>query len=194
MLDGMDQEQFLKFRMSLLPSSGFQSGQYRKIEINSTDFYNLVPKHSKEQVNADDSIEAQYEYIYWKRGATELASGKKTLTLKQFEKKYSDEFIRQAHEVKDNNIYHQYLAFYQGDAEIEEALRHFDHKTNVLWPLAHLKSTIRYLQKSPADIKATGGTNWQKYLPPRHQGIIFFPKLWSDQEITDWGVHMKLDQ
>ncbi|MDW3193185.1 MAG: tryptophan 2,3-dioxygenase family protein [Cytophagales bacterium] len=194
MLDGMDQEQFLKFRMSLLPSSGFQSGQYRKIEINSTDFYNLVPKHSKEQVNADDSIEEQYEYIYWKRGATELASGKKTLTLKQFEKKYSVEFIRQAHEVKENNIYHQYLAFYQGDAEIEEALRHFDHKTNVLWPLAHLKSTIRYLQKSPEDIKATGGTNWQKYLPPRHQGIIFFPKLWSDQEITDWGVHMKLDQ
>lgn len=194
MLDGMDQEQFLKFRMSLLPSSGFQSGQYRKIEINATDFYNLVPKHSKDKVEATASIEEQYEFIYWKRGATELASGKKTLTLRQFEKKYSAAFVQQANDVKEQNFYHQYCAFYRGDDEIEEALRQFDHKANVLWPLAHLKSTIRYLQKSPADIKATGGTNWQKYLPPRHQGIVFFPELWSEQEITDWGVHMKLDR
>ena len=192
MLDGMDQEQFLKFRMSLLPSSGFQSGQYRKIEINSTDFYNLVPNHSRDKVKADEGIEKQYEFIYWKRGATELASGKKTLTLKQFEKKYSRDFIEQAHAVAETNMYHQYLTYFRGDSEIEEALRNFDHKTNVLWPLAHLKSTIRYLQKSPEDIKATGGTNWQKYLPPRHQGIIFFPELWSNEEVENWGVHMKL--
>ena len=29
MVDGMDKEEFLKFRMSLLPASGFQSAQYR---------------------------------------------------------------------------------------------------------------------------------------------------------------------
>jgi len=40
--DGMDRDQFLKFRMSLLPASGFQSGQYRMIEICSTDLINLV--------------------------------------------------------------------------------------------------------------------------------------------------------
>jgi tryptophan 2,3-dioxygenase len=34
MVDGMDPQQFLKFRMSLLPASGFQSGQYRMIEIH----------------------------------------------------------------------------------------------------------------------------------------------------------------
>src|SRR5690606_19197954 len=33
MINGMDKEQFLKFRMALLPASGFQSGQYRMIEI-----------------------------------------------------------------------------------------------------------------------------------------------------------------
>jgi tryptophan 2,3-dioxygenase len=44
MVDGMDQQQFLKFRMSLLPASGFQSAQYRLIEIYSTDFINLVHK------------------------------------------------------------------------------------------------------------------------------------------------------
>src|ERR1700744_3962334 len=44
MVDGMEKEQFLNFRMSLLPASGFQSGQYRLIEIYSTDFINLVAK------------------------------------------------------------------------------------------------------------------------------------------------------
>src|SRR4051812_5901965 len=37
MVDGMERDQFLKFRMSLLPASGFQSAQYRLIEICSTD-------------------------------------------------------------------------------------------------------------------------------------------------------------
>ncbi|MEL7148794.1 MAG: tryptophan 2,3-dioxygenase family protein, partial [Bacteroidota bacterium] len=42
MQEGMEREQFLKFRMSLLPSSGFQSVQYRQIEILSTDALNLT--------------------------------------------------------------------------------------------------------------------------------------------------------
>src|SRR6187551_3652262 len=41
MVDGMEKEQFLQFRMSLLPASGFQSGQYRMIEIYASDFINL---------------------------------------------------------------------------------------------------------------------------------------------------------
>ena len=65
--------------------------------------------------------------------------------------------------------------------------REFDSLANVLWPLAHLKSAGRYLQKDPEDIKATGGTNWQKYLPPRFQKTIFFPELWTEQEKKDWG-------
>src|SRR5688572_3968724 len=42
MVDGMEKDQFLKFRMALLPASGFQSAQYRFIEIGSTDMINLV--------------------------------------------------------------------------------------------------------------------------------------------------------
>ena len=42
MIEGMDREEFLKFRMSLLPASGFQSAQYRFIELISTDLRNLV--------------------------------------------------------------------------------------------------------------------------------------------------------
>ena len=39
----------------------------------------------------------------------------------------------------------------------------------------------------PKDIAATGGTNWQKYLPPRFQKRIFYPELWSDTEKEEWG-------
>ena len=46
---------------------------------------------------------------------------------------------------------------------------------------------MRYLQKDPEDIKATGGTNWQKYLPPRFQKRIFYPSLWTSEEIEMWG-------
>ncbi|MFT7149883.1 MAG: tryptophan 2,3-dioxygenase, partial [Nonlabens sp.] len=53
MTDGMEREQFLQFRMSLLPSSGFQSGQYRMIEIASTNLINLVNKDKRGDINAD---------------------------------------------------------------------------------------------------------------------------------------------
>ena len=42
MTQGMDRQQFLQFRMSLIPASGFQSVQYRLIEVAATDFINLV--------------------------------------------------------------------------------------------------------------------------------------------------------
>jgi tryptophan 2,3-dioxygenase len=37
MQDGMEVEQYLKFRNTLAPASGFQSAQYRKIEFASTE-------------------------------------------------------------------------------------------------------------------------------------------------------------
>src|SRR5258707_14882039 len=88
MVDGMDRGQFLKFRMSLLPASGFQSGQYRMIEICSTDLINLVDAQHRDTMKGVGELKPQLECLYWRSGATELASGKKTLTLQQFEEKY----------------------------------------------------------------------------------------------------------
>lgn len=184
MVDGMDPKQFLKFRMSLLPASGFQSGQYRMIEICSTDFYRLTRKPEELK---DKPIEEVYEHIYWKSGATELATGKKTLTLKQFEGKYRDAFVKRANEIRECNLRQKYLAHYKGNAEIEEALRELDHQANVAWPLVHMKSATRYLQRDPDVIKATGGTNWQKYLPPKNQMIQFYPELWAEEDSQNWG-------
>jgi tryptophan 2,3-dioxygenase len=49
-------------------------------------------------------------------------------------------------------------------------------------------SAFIYLQLDPFEIKATGGTNWQKYLPPRKQQIQFYPELWTDIELEKWGT------
>jgi tryptophan 2,3-dioxygenase len=72
-------------------------------------------------------------------------------------------------------------------AVLKEKMRRFDVLVNVNWPLMHYKSAVRYLQRNPADIAATGGTNWQKYLPPRFQKRIFYPELWTEQEKEEWG-------
>ena len=188
MIDGMDQEQFLAFRMSLLPSSGFQSAQYRNVEINSTDFHLLANFKAREHFHRDTPPEEIYPELYWKRGATELASGKKTLTLRQFEAKYADSFLRQAHDAKDCNIRQKFLQHYQSDQDIRKALKDYDYKANIMWPLSHFKSAAKYLQRDPDVIKATGGTNWQKYLPPRRQMITYYPELWEAEELESWGT------
>jgi tryptophan 2,3-dioxygenase len=75
----------------------------------------------------------------------------------------------------------------QEKPEIKNALRQNDVNVNINWPLSHYKSAVRYLQLKNSDVPATGGTNWQKYLPPRFQKRIFYPALWSTEEIENWG-------
>ena len=191
MITGMDPDQFLKFRMSLLPASGFQSAQYRMIEICSTDFIHLVEKNSRAEFeNKNASIPQMFEKIYWKAGATELATGKKTLTLQQFEEKYSKNLIELARKYNSCNLWQLYKMLPEADQsnpQIINTLKMLDTNVNVNWPLSHYKSAVRYLQKDPEDIKATGGTNWQKYLPPRFQKRVFYPALWNAEEMENWG-------
>lgn len=186
MVDGMEKDQFLKFRMALLPSSGFQSAQYRLIEICSTDLINLVGLADRPQA-MHASMESMMDRLYWRSGATELSSGKKTLTLQQFEEKYMKLFAETGEKYKSCNLLQLFQRYFKNNPEVISRLREFDMLANVYWPLAHLRSAGRYLQKDPEDIKATGGTNWQKYLPPRFQKIMFFPELWSAEEKAEWG-------
>lgn len=186
MTDGMEREQFLNFRMSLLPASGFQSAQYRVIELKSTDMINLVDPVSRPTM-VGKTLAEQLEKLYWRSGATELKSGKKTLTLRQFEEKYIQNFLEIGKEFAGKNLWQIYANRFAGRDEVVRRLREFDLLANVFWPLSHMKSAARYLHKDPEDIKATGGTNWQKYLPPRFQKIHFFPTLWTEAEKAEWG-------
>jgi tryptophan 2,3-dioxygenase len=192
MIDGMEKEQFLKFRMALLPASGFQSAQYRMIELYSTDLVNLIQKDYAVKNPDVNKLSAKemYEHIYWKTGATELATGRKTLTLNQFEEKYTGLFLGLAEKCAKGNVYAKFRELSEVDRknpELIQLMRDLDANINVNWCLQHYKSAVRYLQGDPDIIAATGGTNWQKYLPPRFQRIIFYPELWSDQEKAEWG-------
>ncbi len=191
MIDGMERSQFLQFRMSLLPSSGFQSGQYRFIEVACTSFDRLMTAEKKEAKagHAVEDVAGMYEDLYWRRGAVELASGKSTLTLRQFEDKYRGQIIELAEERHATNLNTLLMGLPEGErsAELIAALRMLDAQINVNWPLSHYRSAVKYLQRNPVDIAATGGTNWQKYLPPRFQKCIFFPSLWTDEEQAEWG-------
>jgi tryptophan 2,3-dioxygenase len=196
MINGMEKEQFLRFRMALLPASGFQSAQYRLIEMASTDLINLTDKEHRHRLKEKNaSIEEMFEHIYWKKGAIEVSTGKKTYTLIQFERKYQEQFIQWSKYYSDKNIWQKFLSLSEEDRknpELINALKELDLSINVRWPLVHYKSAVRYLQQDKGDIAATGGTNWQKYLPPRFQKRIFYPELWTEEEREKWGTFTDL--
>jgi tryptophan 2,3-dioxygenase len=79
---------------------------------------------------------------------------------------------------------------------LAEQLRQLDVNVNVNWPLSHYKSAVRYLHREPEEIKATGGTNWQKYLPPRfqkecfilHYGLLMSWRIGVKAGLIKWWV------
>ena len=179
MIKGMEREQFLQYRMALLPASGFQSAQFRMIEIYATPLENLVHVSERAQYSSENTVEELYEHIYWKKGATDVSTGEKTLTLKQFEYRYTPRLIRIAKQVKSTTIYHKYLNLpndLKQNKSLVEALKILDVNANINWQLMHMGSAHRYLRRESGDIEATGGTNWKEYLPPSFQKIVFFPE------------------
>ena len=174
MWKGMEKDQFLKFRMSLLPSSGFQSAQFREIELMATDAFHLIYLSKRAEFDYHSPGDDLFENLYWQHGAIELATGEKTLTLKNFEEKYGKKLIDLIESYRRKNLWQKYMDLENPSEALKDLMKTFDLKANVFWPLAHYKSAVRYLQKDPHDIAATGGTNWQKYLPPRFQKVIFF--------------------
>ncbi|MEH6703881.1 MAG: tryptophan 2,3-dioxygenase family protein [Galbibacter orientalis] len=190
MINGMDRSQFLKYRMALLPASGFQSAQFRMIEIYSTPLNNLLHCSVEEQFSEKSTLEDLYENIYWKKGAVDTKTNEKTLTLKQFEYRYTPRFMRIANEVKGTTVYEKYLHLpeeVKNNSLLVKAMRELDVNANINWNLMHMGAAYKHLSKKDHTIDATGGTNWKEYLPPSFQKIIFFPELWSDSEKADWG-------
>ncbi|NJY61285.1 tryptophan 2,3-dioxygenase [Salinimicrobium sp. CDJ15-81-2] len=190
MIRGMERDQFLKFRMALLPASGFQSGQFRMIEIHATPLHNLVHHADRETFRSNQNLEEVYQNIYWKRGGISTDTGEKTLTLRQFEEKYDEIFLRLAKKLQGKTLLELYNSLPEGEKnnkELIEALRNLDVAVNVNWLLVHIGAAQRYLMLKKGAVKATGGTNWREFLPPSFQRITFFPELWSTEEMKDWG-------
>ncbi|RSK39589.1 tryptophan 2,3-dioxygenase family protein [Hymenobacter perfusus] len=192
MVDGMDKQQFLEFRMALMPASGFQSVQYRMIELASTALTNLVPEERRRLLGEAAAHDELLGCIYWKSGATVVETGAKALTLVEFEKKYAGRLLEHARAFEHRNLWAVVQRLPAGPEGREHPrllhqLKQLDVNVNVNWPLMHYKSAVRYLERHPDAIAATGGTNWKQYLPPKFQRRIFYPTLWTAQELEDWG-------
>lgn len=190
MIRGMEREQFLKFRMALLPASGFQSAQFRMIEIHSTPLHNLVHSEVRNNYRQNLNLDELYQNIYWKKGGINSDTGEKTLTLRQFEKEYDEVFLRLAQKLQGKTILELYKSLPEkerNNKKLIEALRSLDIAVNVNWLLIHIGAAQRYLMVKKDAVKATGGTNWKEFLPPSFQQITFFPELWSEEEKKEWG-------
>jgi len=190
MQEGMEVEQYLKFRNTLTPASGFQSAQYRMIEFASTDTINLIDFRFRATIDRNTPIEHAYEHLYWHAAGKDHATGKKNTLIRLFEEKYKAEFLRKMEEYNTTNLYAKFKSLpedVKADKELIKAMRHYDYTVNVSWVMAHYNAAAKYLQPKGEVIEATGGSDWRKYMHPRYQRRIFFPDLWSAEELENWG-------
>ncbi len=190
MQEGMEVEQYLKFRTTLTPASGFQSAQYRLIEFASTDTINLIDYRFRATIDRNTPIEHAYEHLYWHAAGKDHTTGKKSTLIRLFEDKYKAEFLRKMEEYNTTNLYAKFKSLpddVKSDNALIQAMRHYDYTVNVSWVMAHYNAAAKYLQPQGEAVEATGGSDWRKYMHPRYQRRIFFPDLWSAQELEDWG-------
>jgi tryptophan 2,3-dioxygenase len=75
----------------------------------------------------------------------------------------------------------------QKNSPLIEAMRHYDHTVNVTWVMGHLNAARKYIDSGQGSGEATGGSDWKKYMHPKYQRRIFFPELWSEEELKNWG-------
>lgn len=187
--DGMELAQYMKFRNTLTPASGFQSASYRLIEFSSTELINLIDYRFRSTIDRNTPYSHAFEHLYWQAAGKDHATGKKNTMLVLFEEKYKEMFLRKMEEYNTTNLWTKFKQLPEDikqDAELVKAMRHYDYTVNVTWVMAHYNAAGKYLGNS----EATGGSDWRKYMHPRYQRRIFFPDLWSKDELEHWGENV----
>jgi tryptophan 2,3-dioxygenase len=187
--DGMEKEQYMKFRNTLTPASGFQSAQYREIEFASTELINLIDIRFRATIDRNTPYEHAYEHLYWQAAGKDHQTGKKNTLLTNFERRYKPEFLRKMEHYNTRNLWSKFKQLPESaksNPELIAAMRHYDYTVNVTWVMAHYNAASKYL----GNAAATGGSNWQKYMLPKYQRRIFFPELWSEEELANWGENV----
>jgi len=189
--EGMEIEQYMKFRDTLTPASGFQSAQYRKIEIASTELINLIDFRFRKTIDRNTPYEHAFNNMYWQAAGVDRERGGKNKLMVNFEKKYKKELIEWMKEYNTVNLWTKFKELpesYQKDVSLVNAMRHYDHTVNIDWVMHHYDAAAKYLDSGTVEVEATGGSDWHKYMHPRYQRRIFFPELWSKDELENWGV------
>ena len=188
--DGMEVEQYMKFRNTLTPASGFQSAQYRLIEFSSTDLINLIDFRFRATIDRDTPYSHAFEHLYWQAAGKDYQTGKKSYLILEFERKYKEEFLRYMEEYNTINIWQKFKQLPESDqmnVELVKAMRHYDHTVNITWVIGHLNAAKKYIDSGKEPGEATGGSDWKKYMHPKYQRRIFFPELWNENELKNWG-------
>jgi tryptophan 2,3-dioxygenase len=184
--NGMEKEQYMKFRNTLTPASGFQSLQYRLIEFASTELINLIDFRFRKSIDRDTPYEHALEHLYWQAAGKDHSTGKKNTLLTNFEKKYKQEILLKMEHYNTRNLWTKFKELPlegKNDKNLINAMRHYDYTVNVTWVMAHYNAAGKYL----GNAEATGGSDWRKYMHPKYQRRIFFPELWSTEELENWG-------
>jgi tryptophan 2,3-dioxygenase len=187
--DGMELEQYMKFRNTLTPASGFQSAQYRMIEFASTELINLIDFRFRATIDRNTSYTHAFEHLYWQAAGKDYTTGKKNTLLVNFEKKYKQMFLDKMEGYNSSNLWTRFKQLpteIKQDAELIKAMRHYDYTVNVTWVMAHYHAAAKYIGGG----EATGGSDWRKYMLPKYQRRIFFPELWSEEELKNWGENL----
>lgn len=190
MKDGMEAEQYMKFRNTLTPASGFQSAQYRLIEFASTDLINLIDYRFRATIDRNTPYEHAFEHLYWQAAGKDYHTGEKSYLILAFEKKYKQEFLRFMEEYNTTNLWQKFKQLPiedQKDANLIQAMRHYDYTVNITWVMGHYHAAKKYIESGHGSGEATGGSDWKKYMLPKYQRRIFFPELWSEEELAVWG-------
>ena len=188
--EGMDVEQYMKFRKTLAPASGFQSAQYRMIEFASTELINLIDYRFRSTINRNTPFRHAFEHLYWQAAGKDHQTGEKSLMIRLFEEKYMDTFIRFMKDYNTRNIWTLFQNLPKNEKEnlkLVNSLRHYDHTVNVKWVMEHYNTASHYLESGKKKEEATGGSDWKKYMHPKYQRRVFFPKLWTNDEMKNWG-------
>lgn len=188
--DGMEVEQYMKFRNTLTPASGFQSAQYRLIEFASTDLINLIDYRFRATIDRNTPYSHAFEHLYWQAAGKDYHTGEKSYLILEFERKYKDEFLRFMEEYNTINIWQKFKQLPENDQKDEAlvaAMRHYDKTVNITWVMGHLNAAKKYIESGHGSGEATGGSDWKKYMHPKYQRRIFFPELWSEEELKNWG-------
>lgn len=186
MRSGMSYDDYNVFRTTLAPASGFQSVQFRIIEIYCTRLINLINDKGRERLPEKPTINQFFEHIYWKDAGHNRQTGKKSLTLTMFEEKYLKQLTDLANQMQGKTLEEQFLTLQNPSKELINALKSFDFMYNVQWPLVHLKTAAHYLDSKGENKAATGGSEWKKYLSPKFQQRVFFPTLWQNENILEF--------
>jgi len=190
MKDGMDVEQYMKFRNTLTPASGFQSAQYRFIEFASTDLINLIDYRFRATIDRNTPYDHAFEHLYWQAAGKDYKTGEKSFLILEFERKYKKEFLRYMEEHNTSNLWQKFKQLPEKDQQNEDlvkAMRHYDYTVNITWVMGHYFAAKKYIESGHGTGEATGGSDWKKYMLPKYQRRIFFPALWSAEELASWG-------